>query len=157
MKSLKLRSLKWSVCGLALGTLVAVGMWAQPASADDASTVEAVENQHQAQTQTESEEAGSPVASLESILNNEPALKAGCTSQACGNTGTKVGTGGDCAAAEANLRSQLSAAAYEICPGVVTGLTVHVGACQSGTCDTPGNADVSCKICTGQSCENEPW
>ncbi|MCH9647462.1 MAG: hypothetical protein K0U98_04435 [Deltaproteobacteria bacterium] len=153
MRSLNLNSWKWSVCGLALGALVAAGMWAQPTSADDSSAAEGVEDQKQVQVETKTEEEGVPVVSLESMLNNGPAWKAGCRSMVCENTGTKVGTGANCAAAEANLISQLNAAAYQICPDIVIGLTnIHVGTCDLETCDTPGNADVVCKICPGQFC-----
>ncbi len=85
-----------------------------------------------------------------------PEVELGCTSQSCGNTGTLYGYGGSCAAAKDALDDKMTDAAYDICPGVVTGITRNYGSCTSGSpiaeCKYSGNADISCKICDGQSC-----
>ncbi|MEM9556540.1 MAG: hypothetical protein AAGC60_19940 [Acidobacteriota bacterium] len=81
---------------------------------------------------------------------------ASCTSMYCGNTGTKYGYGNSCSAAKTDLDSVLSAAAYSLCPGVVTGIDRNYGGCSGGSpiaeCKYSGNADIYCKICPGQSC-----
>lgn len=86
-----------------------------------------------------------------------PAAEASCQSQACGNTGNLYGYGSNCTNAKNDVSSEMTAAAYEICPGIVTGITRNFGSCTSGSpiaeCKYSGNADISCKICPGMSCE----
>ena len=93
-------------------------------------------------------------------LEPPPKVEASCRKEACGNTGTLWGIGPagvpDCVNARTDLVSKISAAANDICPGPVTGVTHHYDDnCQSaggGNCTESGNADVECKICPGQSC-----
>ncbi len=96
------------------------------------------------------------------VVDLEPSkvMAAGCQTQACGNTGTIWGVGPEgspqCVNARADLHSKIGAAALNICPGIVTGLTYHYdNNCQNaggGNCKESANADVECKICPGQFC-----
>ncbi len=105
---------------------------------------------------TSAQDLALPVPDLEA----PPKVEASCYTQDCGNTGKLWGIGPagvpDCVNARADLNSKMTAEAYNICPGVVTGITHNYDDnCQSaggGNCKESGNADIECKICPGQSC-----
>ncbi len=92
-------------------------------------------------------------------LELPPKVEASCHTEDCGNTGRLWGVGPpgspDCVNARADLDSKIGAAANNICPGVVTGITRHFeNDCKrvGSNCTESGNADIECKICPGQSC-----
>ncbi len=88
-------------------------------------------------------------------LELPPAVEASCHTEDCGNTGTLYGWGANCTTAKADLNGEMTDAAYEICPGIVTGIDRNYGDCveENGQCKYSGNADIECKICPGLFCE----
>ena len=149
-----MKSIGFGLLCVALGSLVLVGGLASPAAADEAAAEATAEDRQPGLQKEATLEGEAEVLTIPLGLDTAPVFKAGCTTQACGNTGTKVGEGANCPAARADLISQLDAAAYEICPGTVISTTHHIGTC-AANCDTPGNSDVVCKICPGESCGTE--
>lgn len=103
----------------------------------------------------------SPLASFEVGSEAEPVPMGDCRAEGCGNTGTKYGYGNSCSAARSDLEAVLDAASRSICPGIVIAVDINYGQCTGGgsiaECKFSGNADITCKLCTGQSCDGDDF
>lgn len=111
-----------------------------------------------AATAPAAEEVPVEVLDLEQLLEPE-VIQTACTTQYCGRTGIRYGYGSTCATAQAALDNELWNAAAAICPGTILGVSEIYGSCveANGQCRYDGRADVTCKICDGQSCPLADW
>ncbi len=95
---------------------------------------------------------------VQADLEPPPAVEASCHVEDCGSTGTLTGSGYPCTgsgSATADLDSKINAAAYNICPDIVTGIgrsyDPNCAEIVWGVlCERDGSAQIECKICPGQ-------